>query len=127
MNIKKRNRISAFIEGLILTSPKSQSQIASEIGYENANNISNIKTGRLPMPVEKVELLAKSLDTDVNHFMMLVLEERYPTIADFIKTHLPSLDDSERKIITALRAKVEKPGNLTDEQLKKVLDAIDSL
>jgi len=126
MVAKKGNRISAFIEGLILTSPKSQTQIASEIGYENANNLSNIKTGRLPMPLEKVSLLAEALGTDETRFMMLVLEERYPVIHQFIKKNLPGLSDEERQIINALRDKTKTSGTLTDEKLKKILAAIES-
>lgn len=125
MAAKKGNRISAFIEGLIITSPKSQSQIASEIGYENANNLSNIKTGRLPMPLEKVSLLSKALETDETRFMMLVLEERYPVIHEFIKTNLPSLDESERQIIRALRENAKSSGSLSDEKIKKIIAAIE--
>ncbi|CZV82888.1 MULTISPECIES: hypothetical protein [Enterobacterales] len=126
MVAKKGNRISAFIEGLILTSPKSQTQIASEIGYENANNLSNIKTGRLPMPLEKVSLLAEALSTDETRFMMLVLEERYPVIHQFIKKNLPGLSDEERQIINALRDKTKASGTLSDEKLKKILAAIEN-
>ena len=125
MVAKKGNRISAFIEGLILTSPKSQTQIASEIGYENANNLSNIKTGRLPMPLEKVSLLAEALSTDETRFMM-VLEERYPVIHQFIKKNLPGLSDEERQIINALRDKTKASGTLSDEKLKKILAAIEN-
>lgn len=59
----KVSRYAAFIDSLIATSPKSQAVIAKEIGYKNPNNLSLIKSGKIPLPVDKVRPLAVALDT----------------------------------------------------------------
>ena len=48
------SRYAAFIAGLIESSPMSQAQIAKTIGYKNANNLSLIKSGKIPLPIDKV-------------------------------------------------------------------------
>lgn len=47
------SRYAAFIAGLIESSPMSQAQIAKTIGYKNANNLSLIKSGKIPLPIDK--------------------------------------------------------------------------
>ncbi|MDV5495383.1 helix-turn-helix transcriptional regulator [Escherichia coli] len=54
----------------------SQAQIARLIGYKNANNLSLIKSGKIPLPIDKVRPLALALGIEPSRLMMMVLEER---------------------------------------------------
>lgn len=47
-NEAKQGRYAAYIDSLITISPKSQATIAKEIGYKNPNNLSLIKSGKIP-------------------------------------------------------------------------------
>lgn len=73
----KQGRYAAYIDSLITISPKSQATIAKEVGYKNANNLSLIKSGKIPLPVDKVRALAVALDADPVRLMLMVLEERH--------------------------------------------------
>jgi transcriptional regulator with XRE-family HTH domain len=55
---------------------KSQAEIAAETGWTSLNMLSMIKTGAMPMPVERVFLLAKALDVDAARLLWLTLEQR---------------------------------------------------
>jgi transcriptional regulator with XRE-family HTH domain len=79
----KQGRYAAYIDSLITISPKSQATIAKEVGYKNANNLSLIKSGKIPLPVDKVRALAKALDADPVRLMLMVLEERHPELLEF--------------------------------------------
>lgn len=82
---EKTARYVAYIDSLITVSPKSQSAISREIGYKNPNILSLIKKGRIPLPVEKVLPLAEALNADPVRLMMMVLEDRQPELADFLR------------------------------------------
>lgn len=85
------SRYAAFIAGLIESSPMSQAQIARLIGYKNANNLSLIKSGKIPLPIDKVRPLALALGIEPSRLMMMVLEERQPELAAFYTKKAPLL------------------------------------
>lgn len=72
------------MDAAIVTSNKTQYQIAKEMGYVNANNLSLIKMERTHLPVDKVIPFAQAVDVPVDEFMMIFLEERMPALYEYI-------------------------------------------
>ena len=118
------SRYAAFIAGLIESSPMSQAQIARLIGYKNANNLSLIKSGKIPLPIDKVRPLALALGIEPSRLMMMVLEERQPELAAFLyKEGTAPLNEDEKQVLAAYNERfgIEKGAS------QKVVEAIKSL
>ncbi|OCQ54113.1 hypothetical protein Ppb6_00663 [Photorhabdus australis subsp. thailandensis] len=119
----KGNKIGSFIEAAIIVSGKTQALIAKEVGYEKANNLSMIKSGKLLLPVDKVPAFAKALGVDEANLLTLVLEERYPSLLEIFKRHAEILTEDEAKVLKAYRkAKSEEsldPDNIRHADMSK--------
>lgn len=101
---EKTARYVAYIDSLITVSPKSQSAISREMGYKNPNNLSLIKSGKIPLPVDKVRPLAEALNADPVRLMMMVLEARQPELAEFLRDEgIAPLTPEERQVLEAFR------------------------
>ena len=74
------NAIAKFLDKRIdeLKGVKTQREIAAEVGYDKPNIISMFKRGETKVPLDKVLLLAKALDTDPAHLIRLGLEQSIP-------------------------------------------------
>lgn len=117
-------RYAAFIDSLIATSPKSQAVIAKEIGYKNPNNLSLIKSGKIPLPVDKVRPLAVALDTDPVRLMLMVLEERQPELLQFFREEgTAPLTADEKLVLEVFRKRFDGQQGASE----KVVEAIKSL
>ncbi|WP_154943607.1 helix-turn-helix domain-containing protein [Klebsiella grimontii] len=81
---ESKGRYRPFMTAAMLTCGKTQAQVAKEIGFENANNISLIKSGRAHLSIDKVIPFAKSVGAPPDEFMMMYLSERQPEVYDFI-------------------------------------------
>ncbi|EAO3892644.1 transcriptional regulator [Salmonella enterica] len=100
----KVGRYAAYIDSLITISPKSQAAIAKEAGYKNPNNLSLIKSGKIPLPVDKVRPLANALGADPVRLMLMVLEERQPELLDFFREEgTTPLSKDEKLVLEAFR------------------------
>ena len=101
---EKTARYVAYIDSLITVSPKSQSAISREMGYKNPNNLSLIKSGKIPLPVDKVRPLAEALNADPVRLKMMVLEARQPELAEFLRDEgIAPLTPEERQVLEAFR------------------------
>ena len=101
---EKTARYVAYIDSLITVSPKSQSAISREMGYKNPNNLSLIKSGKIPLPVDKVRPLAEAPNADPVRLMMMVLEARQPELAEFLRDEgIAPLTPEERQVLEAFR------------------------
>lgn len=58
--------------------------MAGRLGYKSAVVLSHMRTGRLPIPVDRAVEIAKAVGADPEPFLALVLEQRYPDV-DFRK------------------------------------------
>lgn len=103
---------------------KSQRQIAQEIGYEKPNMISMFKTGEVKVPLDKIPLLARSLNVDAAFLFKLAMQQYWPemgkTIADIFGT---VLDQEELKVIEAIREVTKTKGAtppVTDDMLRQI-------
>ncbi|HCS0229193.1 TPA: helix-turn-helix transcriptional regulator [Escherichia coli] len=118
------SRYAAFIAGLIESSSMSQAQIARLIGYKNANNLSLIKSGKIPLPIDKVRPLALALGIEPSRLMMMVLEERQPELAAFLyKEGTAPLNEDEKQVLAAYNERFGKEKGAS----QKVVEAIKSL
>ena len=118
------SRYAAFIAGLIESSPMSQAQIARLIGYKNANNLSLIKSGKIPLPIDKVRPLALALGIEPSRLMMMVLEERQPELAAFLyKEGTAPLNEDEKQVLAEYNERFGKEKGAS----QKVVEAIKSL
>ncbi|EQA2994192.1 XRE family transcriptional regulator [Escherichia coli] len=118
------SRYAAFIAGLIESSPMSQAQIARLIGYKNANNLSLIKSGKIPLPIDKVRPLALALGIEPSRLMMMVLEERQPELAAFLyKEGTAPLNEDEKQVLAVYNERFGKEKGAS----QKVVEAIKSL
>ena len=121
---EKTARYVAYIDSLITVSPKSQSAISREMGYKNPNNLSLIKSGKIPLPVDKVRPLAEALNADPVRLMMMVLEARHPELAEFLRDEgIAPLTPEERQVLEAFRNRFPSQ----TDSVEQVVEAIKKL
>ncbi|ECY6377268.1 XRE family transcriptional regulator [Salmonella enterica subsp. enterica serovar Anatum] len=120
----KSGRYAAYIDSLITISSKNQATIASEIGYKNPNNLSLIKSGKIPLPIDKVRPLANALGADPVRLMLMVLEERHPELLEFFREEgTAPLSPDEKKVLEAFRQRFDGQHGASE----KIVEAIKSL
>lgn len=92
-------------------SGKSQTEIASELGYPNPNIITMFKQGRTKIPVPRVPEIAKVLETDPIHLMRVVMNEYQPEVWKVLEATLGKslVSESEMKVVNLIR---EEAGSL---------------
>jgi len=80
--------LAAFIAQRIteLRPRKSQAEIASEAGYQNANMLSMLKAGTTKLSLDRVANLAKALEADpARLFQMALLQSGHETTRSVIE------------------------------------------
>lgn len=55
-------------------------QLAGKLGYRSAVVLSHMRTGRLPIPVDRAVEIAQAVGMDERKFLVLVLEQRFPDV-----------------------------------------------
>ena len=70
-------RLALFLEKrlLELRGTKSQADIAAEAGFISPPMIAMLKSGASKLPLDRVPSLAKALDVDPAHLLLLALEQ----------------------------------------------------
>ena len=81
---KKDNAFVRELERLINLSPKTQIDIAEEIGYDNHNMMTMFKRGSTRVPLDKVVPLALAIDADAGRMLKLWFETYMPTALNII-------------------------------------------
>ena len=105
---KTPTEVSEFIRKRIqeLKPYKTQTEIAAEAGYDNANILSMIKNADSKLPLERVPALAKALDCDVVHLFTLAMPQYFE--ADVIKAFSGAMTadytDNEKHWVAKLRS-----------------------
>lgn len=101
---RKTNTVAGYISDRIEVSPKTQREIAEEIGFESANLITMLKQGRTKVPLDRVPKLAEALGVSPAYLMRLALAEYYPATLTVIEDVLTALvTENERAIIELIR------------------------
>jgi len=99
--------VADFITQQLALSPKSQRTIAAEIGYDNPNVITMFKQGSTKLPLNKVGLLAKSLDLDPLYLLRIVMSEYAAetwAVLEDIVGRAATVSNEEVEIIGVVRA-----------------------
>jgi transcriptional regulator with XRE-family HTH domain len=78
----KDSELAHFVSKRILElRPKSQTEIAAEAGFPNANFLSMVKTGVSKLAIDRVPALALALECDAAYLMRLTLEQEVGSTA----------------------------------------------
>lgn len=71
--------------------------MAGALGYKSAVVLSHMRTGRLPIPIERAEKVASTVGLETIPFLILVLQQRYPHLdIDRLSEHLRPGQDGHR-------------------------------
>ena len=121
------SRIALFLSKRIdqLAARKNQREIATEIGYDKPNMISMFKRGETKIPLEKIPLLAKSLEVDPAHLFRMAVEQYWPGLHAVIQEvfgHVVS--DNESVIIKEIRKLTDNGDPPMTKELKAGLKAL---
>lgn len=55
-------------------------QLGKNLGYKQAVVLSHMANGRVPIPIDRIEILADTLGLNKTSFLQAVLKQRHPTI-----------------------------------------------
>jgi hypothetical protein len=80
--------VAQILTKAISDSGKTQTVICKEIGYTKPNIITMFKQGKTRVPLDKVGLLARSLELDAREFFRVVLGEYMPETLKAIEPFL---------------------------------------
>jgi hypothetical protein len=104
-----------YLSDLIDISPKTQRQIADEIGYEKPNVITMFKQGLTKVPLEKVAPLARALNADPVYMLRLAMSEYMPETLTAISEIMGYMvTPNEREMIDIIR----EASNNTNPRIK---------
>lgn len=70
-------RMAKFLDKRIGQLPKTQRELAQDMGYTRPNILSMMKSGEAKVPLDRVPAMAKALDADVAHFFRMALEQHF--------------------------------------------------
>lgn len=73
------SKVARILTAAINASPKTQLQIAEDVGFESTNMITMVKQGRSKLPVSKVSLIANCLDIDAKDLLHHCMQEYQPS------------------------------------------------
>lgn len=98
-----------------LQSRKSQLEIASEAGFNNANFISMLKSGRSKLALDRVPAMAKALDVDPAYLFRLALGQFFDdsSLKELMPLFKSAVTENEAQMLDVIR---EHSGN-TDPSL----------
>ncbi len=121
----RRTMFAATVERAINASDKTQSDIASMIGYPNPNIITMIKKGTTRLPLEKVSLLATALGLDPAELIRSWFNAYAPDAVASLNEHLGlGLTREEKSWVNKLRqtfdGKVPTYNSRWDRQLAQI-------
>lgn len=77
-SVVKDSVVAEMLTVAINGSPKTQLQIAQEVGFDSANMVTMVKQGRSKLPIAKVQLVADCLELDARDLLIKCMEEYQP-------------------------------------------------
>lgn len=119
-----------FFAQQIEKSGKSQTEIASELGFPNPNVITMFKQGRTKIPLNRVPDIARVLECDPLHMMRVVMSEYTPETWQVFERVLGRnlVTEAEMEILKTVReaSSEQEISPKTDEQKRQLKDLIKS-
>jgi DNA-binding transcriptional regulator YdaS (Cro superfamily) len=76
--------VAAYLATHIHRSGRTHKEIADEVGFENPNVVSMLKTGRTKIPLLRVPALAKAIDVEPKELLALCLRVYMPELHQVI-------------------------------------------
>lgn len=122
--------IAQYLAAQIALSPKTQTEIAREMGFSTPNLITMIKKGAVKLPMAQVMPMAKALGIDPLHLYKMAMQEYYPESWAMVETMLrqPVLTANELTLIDVIRqSPVINPKIRTQEERDRLLAVIATL
>lgn len=103
--VKKSVTVAAYIKQQLALTDKSQKQIATEVGFNQPNNVSMIKEGISKLPINRVPAFAKALGVDSVHLLRLTMKEYMPETWNVIESMLGQslITENERHLLEMVR------------------------
>ncbi|TXT26298.1 MAG: hypothetical protein FD131_4233 [Rhodocyclaceae bacterium] len=97
--------VADFITQKLAESDKTQCEISQLCGFENANVMTMIKTGKTKLPINRIGPFAKALEVDPAYLLRLVLSEYLPDTWQAIEAVMqtPILSRNEADLICKYR------------------------
>ena len=100
----KINHFVLEIGRLINSSDKRQTEMAEQLGYDNANVVAMIKRGNMKMPLERLGDFARVLDADPGDLLRLWFTTYEPEILKELERNAAIfLSKGEREILMGIR------------------------
>ena len=114
-----------FINTLIDASGYANVDIADKLGFTQQTMVSMIRRGKIKLPLDRVEQLAKIIGTDPATLMRRVLAEDAPHVYSLLKTNGSDLySKQEQKLIETFRNANPDSVNLSDVVLEEIAGVI---
>lgn len=102
----------------------SQRTLAKQLGYRSSVVLSHMASGRVPIPIERVDDYAQLLAIDEGEFLLAVLEQRYPHL-DFRNMGAKTEPQSEDGLLEELELIAGQPlSSLPPSQMNVVREAL---
>lgn len=103
--------VAEFLSFHIDASPKSQKEIAREVGFPKPNILSMLKSGETRLPLARAPAMALALGVSPSELVRLCLQEYEPEMHAAIEHAFPLafLSDAEIEIVALLRSKFLLP------------------
>lgn len=97
--------VSELLTGALEMSPRTQSSIAAEIGYEKPNIITMFKQGKTPVPLRVVGPMARAIGLDPVYLMRVVINEQHPGLMDVLEEAIGQsiLSRNEKLMVELIR------------------------
>lgn len=73
-----RRSVAEIIATYVALSTKTQREIATECGFDSANVITMLKTGKTKVPLNRIGLIAKAIDADPAYLLRIAMMEYLP-------------------------------------------------
>ena len=107
------------------SSPLTQREIATRVGFKKSNIISMLKTGETRVPLNRIPALSAILDMDEREFLMLAIEEYHPGVHEVLTEVLGlPLTDAEIGILTMYRLASLRGEIEISEPFKQALEGL---
>lgn len=104
MSPPPHTRFHEILATLIDSSPLTQREIASKLGYSKSNIVSMFKKGHTPVPIKQVPALARALEVDPAWLLRLAMHSYPPEVLDTIESTMGfAVTQRETEIIRELR------------------------
>lgn len=114
--------VAQFLAFQMDASKKTQRDIASEVGYKNANVLTMFKQGLTKVPISTAPRLATALGIDPGFFLKMVIQEYMPELLTEIEKHIGGLcTRNELRMVNVIRdATKGKDPELDEDQAKRL-------